>query len=1035
MDLRLLDAVSWRGSPVAGERAQVLLAALALAEGRVLSDTSLVAEIWGTDDEPAHPTKALQVVVSRARNQSAPEVVVRAGHGYRLGLPGAAVDALAVQQHLAAARSAYAAAQPALAEREAAAALVPVAADGAGALGAVRERARASMAEARALRGRALSDLGRHDEALPGLTAAVAEAPGDEALLVALLRSEAAVRGAAAALDRYERHRAALRDRLGTDPGPDLQSLHAELLVRDHPVREGLRYDASRLIGRDDDVAALVGMTRSSRLVSIVGPGGLGKTRLAHLLGRLADQPTVHFVELVGVTSPDGVAAEIGDTLGVRDSYVVRAHESARRTDLLGRIVDRIGTTPSLLVLDNCEHVVDAVADLVALLLARTPHLSVVTTTRAPLGLAAERVYLLPQLGADDAIELFRERATAARPGVRLDDVEVRALVERLDGLPLAVELAAARVRAMSVAEITRRLDDRFALLRGGSRDAPERHQTLLAVIDWSWALLPEAERAALRRLSVFRDGFGIDGATAVVGSVEALDLVARLVEQSLVTVHEGEELRYRLLETVREFGRLRLVESGEQAAVEARLRGWAAGFAEELAPRLFTRGQVAMMAALRAEEGNLVDVLRRSLADRDAEAVVQLAAALMGFWSVEGAHLKVVAMAPAVEELLHGAALPEDRHDILRAVLSAVVVNSMIFAAEVSALAMDRLAELGPGTQPQVAGLVRALLLSGGAEDDQEVLETLCDDPDPYVARIALQWACQIYENAGEIRLARERGERALRMWDAADGPWGRALTTAQLSGLALAAGDLTEASRLAAEALPDLVALGAREDAGQARAVFAVAALREGRTDEAEQIIEEIAADGGAESLMGGSLVVLCGRAEIALARGRVADGLASYRTGIAELAHRPVPGSVPASVSPWVLFPSAAALCAHLRHGQRDHAVALQHDLRERCLATLDAGAPHLDYPVIGSVVYALGLWDLTRPEGVGPHAVELLVAADRFAYNRMLPSLDWAYAAQCAEDLVPGALAAARAALGERRPHELRDDVRRLVAQLG
>lgn len=873
MDLRLLDAVSWRGSPVPGERTQALLAALALSEGRVVSDAALVETVWGPDDQPAHPTKALQVVVSRARSQTAPEVVVRAGHGYRLGLPAAEVDALALGERLAAARSAYASGDAALAEQEAAAALVPVSAGAAGVLGEVRVQARRRVEQARAVRGRALADLGRHGEALPVLLEALTEAGDDEALLAALLRSEAAVRGTGAALERYERHRTGLRDRLGTDPGPELRSLHTELLARDHPVREGLRYDASRLIGRDEDVAALLAMTRTSRLVSIVGPGGLGKTRLAHLLGRLAEQPTVHFVELVGVTSPDGVAAEVGDALGVRDSYVTRAGEPSRRADLLTRIVDRIGTAPSLLVLDNCEHVVDAVADLVALLLARTPHLSVVTTTRAPLGLAAERVYLLPQLGTDDAVELFRERATAARPGVRLEEGEVRSLVERLDGLPLAVELAAARVRAMSVAEIARRLDDRFALLRGGSRDAPERHQTLLAVIDWSWNLLPADERSALRRLAVFRDGFGIEGASRVVGSPDTLDLVGRLVEQSLVTVHEGAGIRYRLLETVREFGRLRLAEAEEEVDAEAALRAWATGLAAELAPRLFTRDQIAVMGAVRVEEGNLVDVLRRSLADGDAEAAVLLAGVLMGFWSIEGTHLKVVAVSSAAEALLHDAELPAELDETLRAVLCAVVVNSMIFSTGVAARAIARLRELGPGSEPRIAGMARTLLLTGGTEADPDQLEALCDDPDPFVARVALQWACQIHENAGEVVLAREYGERALALWDADEGPWGRALTTAQLASLALAAGDVAEAERLAAATLPDLLALGAEEDAGQTRAVFAVAALRAGRPGDAERIIEEIAATDGGESLFGGALIVLCGRAEVALARGQVA------------------------------------------------------------------------------------------------------------------------------------------------------------------
>ena len=197
------------------------------------------------------------------------------------------------------------------------------------------------------------------------------------------------------------------------------------------------------------------------------------------------------------------------------------------------------------------------------------------TTSRAPLGIAAEQVYLLPQLDDTDAALLFRQRATAARRDVRLDAAQVAQLVARLDGLPLAIELAAAKVRVMSVAEIARRLEDRFTLLTGGDRSAPERHQTLEAVIDWSWNLLDGQERAALRALAMFPDGFSLDGADAVLGR-DALSSVAELVDQSLVVVREGDDVRYRLLETVREYGLKQLAAAGGTDEVRGRLRAWA---------------------------------------------------------------------------------------------------------------------------------------------------------------------------------------------------------------------------------------------------------------------------------------------------------------------------------------------------------------------------------------------------------------------------------------------------------------------------
>ena len=314
------------------------------------------------------------------------------------------------------------------------------------------------------------------------------------------------MRGPGAALERYERYRRDLRERLGASPGERLQRAQRDLLALDRPERTGVRYDATSLLGRDGDIEALRGLIAGSRVVSIVGAGGLGKTRLAHVLARDATQPIVHVVELVGVTAAEDVVAEVGSVLGVRDSISGRRDLTPeQRADLRGRIAQRLAQSPSLLVLDNCEHLVGAVAELVAFLVSTTADLRVLTTSRAPLAIAAERVYLLDQLEVADAARLFDERAVAARPGAQLDDTVVRRIVARLDGLPLAIELAAAKVRAMSVEEIDRRLENRFALLRGGDRSAPDRHQTLLAVIDWSWNMLDEAERRALRRLALLQ--------------------------------------------------------------------------------------------------------------------------------------------------------------------------------------------------------------------------------------------------------------------------------------------------------------------------------------------------------------------------------------------------------------------------------------------------------------------------------------------------------------------------------------------------
>ena len=307
--------MTWHGAPVHGGRTHALLAALAEAHGRPVGEHALVAEVWGEDTPPANPAKALQVVVSRTRTQTSPLVVERAGGGYRLGLDATGVDATALRHDVAAAAAAEGRGDRVAARDHARRALAgsAPASGGEGPLAALRDDARRLRAEAAAVLGRSLSALGDHREALPLLEEA---GVGDEETAAALLRSLAVVHGGPAALDRYAQVRRDLADRLGVDPGPTLTAVHAELLAADNPVRAGLRHESTSLVGREDDIRALRAAVRESRVVSILGPGGLGKTRLAHLLGQEAEQPVVHFVELVGVASPDDVVSEVGSALG-----------------------------------------------------------------------------------------------------------------------------------------------------------------------------------------------------------------------------------------------------------------------------------------------------------------------------------------------------------------------------------------------------------------------------------------------------------------------------------------------------------------------------------------------------------------------------------------------------------------------------------------------------------------------------------------------------------------------------------------------
>lgn len=1013
-ELILLSRVSYRGREISGPRLHSLLALLAgdLRSGR--STARLMDGLW-PDEQPARPGKALQILVSRARAQLGSEIIVRTATGYRLALREDQVDACAVLVSASASARHSGAGDhaAALAHAEAGLALWDGSAGGetglddpVSALRAERAPVYRSLVRARAL---ALSRLGR-PEAVQALTAVAAEQPRDEEVLAELLRGEAATVGPSAALARYEAYRRRLRDELGTDPGAALQAVHLQLLQGAAPaVRRGVQHEPNPLLGRDDDLAAVASLLRTSRVASIVGPGGLGKTRLAHAVSRQAEQRTVHVVALAGVAAEDDVIGEVASVLGVGEARHTPVGHLAIPTDVLTGIVDTLGPSPALLVLDNCEHLLRGAAELVRALVSMTSELRVLTTSRAPLGLSSESVYLLPELDLRTTVELFGQRAAAARPDVELPAEVVTELCRHLDGLPLAVELAAARVRVMSVPEIAHRLQDRFSLLRGGPRDAPRRHHTLHAVVDWSWNLLEPAGRAAMRALSVFPGGFTAAAAGRLLEK-DVLGVLEHLVDQSLLKVVDTPSgVRFRMLETVREFSAAEREAAGETDRVVGRFLAWARDFGVADHELPFGADPASALERIRAEQDNLLQALRYGLAREDGATVAAIAAVLAAAWTVESSYGR---MAVLVEEtawaLSHYRPAPEFV-EVTRtaAALSTAYAFTMHGPRAVRSLVvLRRLAPAPPDT------LIRAIaIVLCAVPGDPSVLSELCESDEPLLAGVASGVASYLWENGGDPDGALKAAERMLEVFERRDFPVMRILASSRLAELHMHADQGAEAVRHLRAALQVQEGLGTWSGVLGIRWAMVLASLEVGALDEAERWLGLAAAD-PADDTFGNRSFDLAVRGELLLARGEVDAGLELWRRTVELMRSTRIPGvRVEPGLEPWTLEIKTVAVVAHAQHGRLDQVSEIVGELPHALSALLTDPAQDqptilAGFPLCGALLLALAMADLDRGERTGDrHATRsgarLVALAERFRYIRQFPTMSAARARHAAE----------------------------------
>ncbi|WP_051415458.1 BTAD domain-containing putative transcriptional regulator [Nocardiopsis sp. CNT312] len=670
---------------VPGRKVRALLACLLAAEGRPVPPERLVEEIW-EERPPQRAGAALHAKVSQLRRvlgeaeTGGRELVALRGAGYLLEAERGAVDARRFRDLVGTARERADAVSRVAALTEALSLWRgPAYADFAHepALRAVAARLDEERVEALEARAEASVDAGECTRIIGELEELVRQHPLRERLRAAQMRALHHAGRRSEALDSYSRLRTLLTEELGLEPGEGVRRLQAQILRGELPqtpsshtalsvpsARRSIPRGLTRIVGREEAVADVRCLLDRHRLVTLTGPGGVGKTRVALEVGA-GEQDSglevvlVELASLAPAPGPDEVprlAAEMARALDLRVGPGPTTAEEAVSVALGGREV--------LLVIDNCEHVVEALAPLVESLLARSEGLRVLTTGREPLAVAGERRYevrpleLPPRQGAigaegarrSTAVMLFVERASAACHGFTLDDsnaADVVTLCRRLDGLPLALELAAPRVCSLGVGEVLERLDDSFRLLDGGRRAASPRQRTLRAVTDWSWHLLAEGERAVLRRLAVFADGCDLSSAESVcsgggVAPDEVAGILARLVDRSLVAsaAHgrsEPRARRFRLLETIAAYAGERLYDAGERDGVGQRHLDRYTELASRCAKLLRGREQGSALMRLDTESANTRVALERALRAKETEGAWSLAASLTWYWLFRG--------------------------------------------------------------------------------------------------------------------------------------------------------------------------------------------------------------------------------------------------------------------------------------------------------------------------------------------------------------------------------------------------------------
>ena len=844
---------------VPGARLRALLVALALQPGDVVQKATLVDWIWG-EHPPADAANALQRLVSRLRKALPDGAVEGQTDGYRLKVEPDAVDAVRFERLVELARR-DSESRRVQRLREAIALWRGAAMQDMG----LAESAAFDAAATRLERLRLTAMEDRFDaelsvgqgaelvaELVAELTDLVAAHPVRERLVAALMRALAAAGRDTEALLVYQRMREALADQLGVDPSPELSALHVALLRGELGQREeirktNLRAELTSFVGKDADVAAVRELIASHRLTTVIGPGGAGKTRLATETGRtlLGDLPDgAWLVELAAIGADDDVAQPTLAALGLRDALLGGAPNAEPTERLIAAIRER----EALLILDNCEHVIESAAAFAHRVLGECQRLRILATSREPLGITGEALWpaaplALPEgdagpseIESSPAVRLLRDRAGAVRRDLATDPRALATMARvcrALDGMPLAIELAAARLRTMSIDQLASRLDDRFGLLTSGSRTALPRHRTLRAVVDWSWELLSDAERMVLRRLSVFSGGASLAAAEwvcAVPGGrppgthraageeiepAQVLELLTALAEKSLLVATDDGAPRYRMLGTIKEYAGQRLAEAGESDLARRAHLAYFTELAETAEPHLRRASQLDWLATLDAEHDNIISAMRGALAAGEAQAAMRLAAGSGWYWWLGGYK------AEGLELLTAAADVPGEVTDEIRAIVYALIANALSSGRGDQRHAAEwihkayRFGQHSQFRDPRLGFVVSLERLLQGIEGFLPAFEPLLDNDDPWVraqARLLLGKMRIVLGREGQV--AEAYLERGLAEFRALGERYGISLALTELAERIASRGELASACEHLDQAIAVVTEISAIDD-----------------------------------------------------------------------------------------------------------------------------------------------------------------------------------------------------------------------------